>query len=109
VAVLLRRSRRLQGGQRLARATTPATRCSPAVAGRLRGAVRASDTVARFGGDEFAIVAGGLRSEDDALRIAEQALAALEAPVSVDSTQLYVGASIGIGISAPDADADPTR
>ena len=56
---LLRRPRRLQGGQRHARATTSATSCWCSVAERLRRGRRTSHLVARMGGDEFVILVDG--------------------------------------------------
>jgi diguanylate cyclase (GGDEF)-like protein len=53
-----------------------------AVAGRLRGALRASETVARFGGDEFAILLEGLQDAHGAVAVAERIAEAL-APASV--------------------------
>jgi len=78
-----------------------------AVADRLRSAVRRSDTVARFGGDEFVIVATAIESERDAKRIAETIKSLLAAPVMLAEQQVYVRASIGIALSGPDGDADP--
>ena len=48
-----RRHRPLQGDQRHATATRPATRCSPAVAAALRRRLRAEDQLGRLGGEEF--------------------------------------------------------
>jgi diguanylate cyclase (GGDEF)-like protein len=65
------------------------------VARRLNSVVRAVDTVARLGGDEFAILLPGI-GEDQALRIAERALAALQEPFTVSDRAVWTGASIGV-------------
>jgi diguanylate cyclase (GGDEF)-like protein/PAS domain S-box-containing protein len=78
-----------------------------AVATRLRSAVRGSDTVARFGGDEFVIAAAALETENDAIRIAEAVLTLLEAPILIGHEQVYVRASIGICFAHPDAAQEP--
>ena len=65
------------------------------VARRLSSVVRDVDTVARLGGDEFAILLPGI-GEDQALRIAERALAALQEPFTVSDRAVWTGASIGV-------------
>ncbi len=75
-----------------------------AVAARLRSAVRSSDTVARFGGDEFVIVAAALEDEGDLIRIAKSILSLLEAPIRLGEHQVYVRASIGVCLAWPEAD-----
>ena len=65
------------------------------VAARLRGALRAADTVARLGADEFAFVIG-IESYADAERVANKLLATLETPILYGEQPLDVGASIGI-------------
>ncbi len=65
------------------------------VARRLTSVVRETDTVARLGGDEFAIVTPDL-AEDDALRVAERALAELQAPFLLGDRTVWTGASIGV-------------
>ncbi len=65
------------------------------VARRLTSVVRDVDTVARLGGDEFAILLPGI-GEDQALRIAERALAALQEPFTVSDRAVWTGASIGV-------------
>ena len=77
------------------------------VAARLRSAVRSSDTVARFGGDEFVITAAAIEEAHDAIRIAEGVLAMLEAPILLGNEHVYVRASIGICIASSDADHAP--
>ena len=68
------------------------------VALRLRGALRRADTVARWGGDEFAIVPSGATDVPRAILIAEKLLETLEAPFAVAGQQIEIGASIGIAI-----------
>lgn len=65
------------------------------VAGRLRGAVRDSDTIARFGGDEFVILAQ-TTSADDAAVIAQKVFTTLIPPVRVAGLALSMTPSIGI-------------
>jgi diguanylate cyclase (GGDEF)-like protein len=73
-------------------------------AARLRGALRASDTVARFGGDEFAVILPGLPSPSHAANIAENLLQALSKPYPGRLQEHYLGASIGIAIAPDDGD-----
>jgi len=77
------------------------------VAHRLSASVRAEDTVARFGGDEFAILVTGSEDETDrAEEVAQRVLDALRVPIGVDQVDLHVTASIGIaygGWEASDA------
>jgi diguanylate cyclase (GGDEF)-like protein len=67
-----------------------------AVAGRLCGVVRRTDTVARLGGDEFTIILEGLRHPDDAARVAEKVLVGLRAPFGLDGIEVKLGASLGV-------------
>lgn len=71
-----------------------------AVAPRIEQAVRPSDTVARFGGDEFAVLAEDIASEHDAIRVAERIAAGLCQPFVLRRRQHFVSASIGISIGA---------
>jgi diguanylate cyclase (GGDEF)-like protein len=74
------------------------------VAARLRATVRETDTVARFGGDEFALIATGLREPADAAILAGKVLAVVSAPVSIGGRELRSGASIGIAVYGPDSE-----
>ena len=67
-----------------------------AVAHRLRGAVRPSDTVARLGGDELTVICVGLVDGDAARVVARHVLAALEAPVPLGRHQHRVAVSVGV-------------
>ena len=66
------------------------------VAGRLEGVVRPADTVARFGGDEFAILLDGVEGSDEAAMVAERLLKAVEEPTLVEGKQVYPRAGVGI-------------
>ena len=69
-------------------------------ASRIRTAVREMDQVARFGGDEFAVLCEDLDFETDAADVAARVLEAFDEPFACDDRQFYVGASIGIAVSA---------
>jgi diguanylate cyclase (GGDEF)-like protein len=79
-----------------------------AVAQRLNACVRHSDTLARIGGDEFAIVQAGASGRAGAVLLAERMLAALAPPLAIDGHRLRIGASIGIGLY-PDHGASPEQ
>ena len=69
-----------------------------AVAARLDGAVRGTDTLGRLGGDEFVVVAEGVSLAAGPELIAERLLEALNEPFTLEGaeTQVFVKASIGI-------------
>jgi len=76
------------------------------VADRLRAAVRESDTVARFGGDEFGVVIESTVARADAEAVAGRIAAALEEPFRVDGRELHVAVSIGLACGADAGGAD---
>ena len=71
-----------------------------AVAPRIEEALRPGDTVARFGGDEFAILAEDIGNERGATRIAERVAEALTRPFVLRGREHFVSASVGIAIGA---------
>ncbi|HWF35736.1 MAG TPA: EAL domain-containing protein [Solirubrobacteraceae bacterium] len=70
-----------------------------AVGPRLRQAVRASDTVARFGGDEFGILLEDIAGEHDAIATAERIAAVFARPFVLGANEHFVTVSIGIAIA----------
>jgi diguanylate cyclase (GGDEF)-like protein len=75
---------------------------------RLCSSIRASDTVARYAGDEFTVVLRHIIKTDDVLRVAEKIVQVMEAPLHLDGgEELQVTASIGVSFFPDDAaDAD---
>ena len=78
------------------------------VALRLRGAVRASDEVARFGGDEFLVLLPGVTDENDAAYVARKLLLSLSAQFETAGDRARISASIGIALCPGDATSPET-
>lgn len=81
-----------------------------AVAARMRRQVRASDTVARVGGDEFNVILSDISRREDAEIVAAKIIAALGKPFQLSGVEqrVQIGGSIGIAVyptSGQDADA----
>lgn len=83
-----------------------------AVANRLRAELRREDMVARFGGDEFAVLLAPAFGQDKlhlaqyAERVAARIIAILSAPFAINGDRTEIGVSVGITISATQQ-ADP--
>ncbi len=75
-----------------------------AVAERLTGLLRDSDTVAHHSGDEFTVIAE-IRDADDAERLAERILSGLRPAFTVEGHELHVTGSLGMAI-CPDHSSD---
>ena len=73
-----------------------------AVAERLRSSVRSTDVVARFGGDEFAVMLADIDDAEEAAHMADKLIDVLRAPVMVHGNDIRSGASIGISLFGPD-------
>ncbi|GLY99548.1 sensor domain-containing diguanylate cyclase [Actinoplanes sp. NBRC 103695] len=73
---------------------------------RLLNSTRGSDTVARFGGDEFAVLLEHMAGSADACAIADRIVADLRVPIRVGSDEVTVTASVGIRLNLPDDDTD---
>jgi diguanylate cyclase (GGDEF)-like protein/PAS domain S-box-containing protein len=77
------------------------------VSARLVAAARPSDKVARFGGDEFAVIAHGVTSAEEASRLASGLIAVISEPYAVGGVPLRTSASVGIALhEAGSADAE---
>ena len=83
-----------------------------AVAGRLRGAIRGLDTVARMGGDEFAIIQplpdgddSGNEDGGAAVRLAQRLRDQIAQPFEIDGQSYGIGVSVGIAVFPQHADS----
>ncbi|WP_207063308.1 bifunctional diguanylate cyclase/phosphodiesterase [Motiliproteus sp. SC1-56] len=73
-----------------------------AVATRLRGCLRESDTLARVGGDEFTLLLPEIAQAADAEQVAGKILQAVEKPLLFEGIEIYVKFSIGIAVYPED-------
>ena len=71
------------------------------VAKRFSGLLREGDLVARFSGDEFAIILNNVEMIDDAVQFAENLRRKLLTPFTINGRQVFTSVSIGIAISNP--------
>ncbi|WP_306599895.1 diguanylate cyclase domain-containing protein [Geothrix sp. 21YS21S-2] len=79
-----------------------------AVAQRLMGCVRETDTVSRMGGDEFTILLADIHDMADVERIVGMILKAISNPFTIGAGECSVGISIGVAIYPLDGlDTDP--
>ena len=72
------------------------------VSERILRCLRAEDTLARFGGDEFCLLLSGIGSQESVSAVAEKILKEIRQPFSIQNHELYLSSSIGIAVY-PDA------
>ncbi|MBF0144439.1 MAG: EAL domain-containing protein, partial [Magnetococcales bacterium] len=74
------------------------------VAREIEACVRHMDTVSRLGGDEFTVILSEVSHEKGMARVAGNIIQRLQRPIRIDSHEIYIGASIGIGIHPDDGE-----
>ena len=74
------------------------------VAERLRAAAGPADTVARMGGDEFAVIQEAIRQPSEAAAFAQRMIKSIDEPYLIDGHQCHVGACVGAAISPAHGD-----
>lgn len=70
------------------------------ISGRLRETVREYDTVSRYGGDEFVVIAEDVRWPDEAVDVGDRLLGAIGLPIDHESGELVLTASVGATVVA---------
>lgn len=72
------------------------------VAERLRSGARRTDTIARFGGDEFVMLCEGLSDPDDAMGLAERLRRTMSTPINIGERSIPITLSMGIAVANSD-------
>ena len=73
------------------------------MAERLQASIRATDLVARFGGDEFAVLQTDISEPEEAAVLADKILKAVAQPFSIQGNEICSGTSVGIAVYGSDA------
>ena len=73
------------------------------VADRLKAIVRSSDTISRFGGDEFVVYLTDIADPSDVAHVAEKIVHTLSKPFDLNGFDVFTGASVGIALAPVDA------
>ncbi len=79
-----------------------------AIASRLTGCLRNSDTVARLGGDEFTVILPGIPSKQDTIIVADKILTTITQPFLIEEQTISITISIGISLFPLDAENSDT-
>ncbi|OAS25848.1 3',5'-cyclic-nucleotide phosphodiesterase [Methylobacterium platani] len=74
------------------------------LAKRLRDALRPGDTLARLGGDAFAVIAAVPGATAEAVALADRLIEAARRPIEIDGHRIEIGLSIGIALAPEDSD-----
>jgi diguanylate cyclase (GGDEF)-like protein/PAS domain S-box-containing protein len=77
-----------------------------AITERLKRCIRYTDTLGRFGGDEFTILLNGIANAQEAIDVTERIICAFDEPFTIDGHEFFSSASIGIAVSLTDADPE---
>jgi len=78
-----------------------------ATADRLSEAIRPTDTLARFAGDEFAVLCEDVASVEDAVGVAGRLISCLAAPLMLGASEVVISASVGVALAeAEEIEAD---
>ena len=78
-----------------------------AIGPRLRAVLRPDDMIARFGGDEFAVLCEEIGDEAQALRVAERLVRAFAQPFEVCGEPRFCSISVGVVVTDPDGPRGP--
>jgi len=78
------------------------------VAARITASLRATDIVARFGGDEFMVLLPNVAHQSDVQEVAQKLLQSIEATVHADGRPISVAASIGVALFPHDGETPET-
>ena len=73
---------------------------------RFRNSVRKTDTIARFGGDEFVVLLTSLHNREEAAHISEKMLSIVKKPFALSRATVTIGASIGVAMYPDDGTTD---
>lgn len=75
------------------------------ISDRLKNSVRATDTVARIGGDEFVVVLEDVKGEEEVRSLAEKLITLVSAPIPMNGQEHSVGVSLGVCL-CPETEVD---